>query len=137
MAKWHKDERSDDKSKATHPEQIEQPQQFCSKLPDPFSFEQVSLTEAKDGPKMRLLRSRRYSRLYIKFDEKPQDEVIEQLKEAGWIWGQKDRSWFLQLQQGTEVSTTIEAERIFQYLANQIRESQGLEPVSGIGSAKS
>jgi len=103
-----------------------------NELPDPHSIDQISLSEAKDGAMMRLLRSHRFRQMQIQFDEKPLKDVTLQLKDAGWTWNHHDKTWFLPLGRGTEISKTIDAERLFKQLADQIRESKGLEPVGGL-----
>jgi hypothetical protein len=106
--------------------------QHNSKLPDPHSIDQISLSQAKGGPMMRLLRNHRYKKMQIMFDKRPPKHITLQLQDAGWTYNHHDTTWSKPLGRGTEISTAIESERLFKQLANQIRESQGLDPVGGL-----
>lgn len=52
--------------------------------PDPFPFLSVALTDANDGPRVRLYRSRRFNQMAIGFDEKPPEPVRQRLRDEGY-----------------------------------------------------
>lgn len=103
-----------------------------SKLNDPNVLQTVPITEDNDGPKMRLLRSNRFRQMQIQFDDKPQQEVIELLKDEGFRWNQTDRVWTLAMNPTARGASHAIAERLFQDIASTIREANGLGPVGQV-----
>ena len=113
--------------------------------PNPRALDQISL-EADDqkGLKMRLLRFRHdrgnEQDVWIQFDKNPGKEVTDPIKAAGFRWepraevGDRAGAWIKPLEPGREVRTMLDAERMFKDLGNQIRKSNGLEPVGQMGS---
>lgn len=93
----------------------------------------IALSVAKDGPKMRLLRSNRFQQMQIHFDEKPADQYLEQLRQAGWKWRDEEQVWSKQLEKDTRWRVHAEAEKIFKSIADAIRIDNGLEPTMQIG----
>lgn len=112
-------------------------------LPDPRSVDQISLSEDRDGPRMRLLRSYRLHEVWIQFDENPGKATTDPIKAAGFRWepraevNDKKGAWVKPLEHGREVTAMLDAERLFKAVGNQFREEKGLEPVgkSGHGTA--
>lgn len=96
--------------------------------PDPFDFYSVALTDAKDGPRVRLYRSRRFNQVAVKFDEKPEQPVRERMHNEGYRWREAEGVWTKQLGE-YRVSGQLAAERLVTELANVIRAERGLTPV--------
>jgi hypothetical protein len=109
------------------------------RLPDPRGLDQISLDNERDGEMMRLLRSHRHRDVWIQFDTNPGKAITEQIKAEGFRWepraeaGERNGAWVKPLEQGREVGIMLAAERLFKKLANEIRESKGLEPVGMTG----
>jgi hypothetical protein len=116
---------------------------ISDQLPDPRPVDQISMSDNRDGPKMRLLRSHRNHEVWIQFDENPGKTATDPIKTAGFRWehraevNDKKGAWVMPLGRGHEISSMLNAERLFKTVANQIREAKGLEPVgvSGHGAA--
>jgi hypothetical protein len=102
-------------------------------LPDPHWSDSISLTNAKDGPRIHLGRSRRYRQMLIAFDVKPEGEVggqvLATLRDQGWRYHAKDKAWTVQLERGAEWRTAADAEKLFRDVGNTLREANGLPPV--------
>ena len=115
-----------------------------TQLPNPRSIDRISL-EADDrtGVQMRLLRFRhaRGNRedVWIQFDRNPGKEITTQVQAAGFRWeprarvGDHEGAWVQLLDPGREVRAMLDAERLFKDLGNQIRQTNGLEPVGQVG----
>jgi hypothetical protein len=109
--------------------------------PGPRSEDQISLSDERDGPTMRLLRSHRHSEVLLQFDQKPSLEIIAQIKAEHYRWEPRVESanrhgaWAKKLEGGREVRGMLDAERLFPKLGNEIRQGKGLEPVGGLGAA--
>jgi hypothetical protein len=95
--------------------------------PDPFPFLSVAVTDANDGPRVRLYRSRRYHQMAIGFDEKPPEPVRQRLREEGYKWRETEGVWTMQLGE-YKASGQLAAERLVVDLANAIRAEAGLPP---------
>ncbi len=96
--------------------------------PDPFDFYSVALTDAKDGPRVRLYRSRRFNQVAVEFDEKPEQPVRERMHNEGYRWREAEGVWTKQLGE-FRASGQLAAERLVIELANIIRAERGLAPV--------
>ncbi|MFO0851855.1 MAG: hypothetical protein U0871_25310 [Gemmataceae bacterium] len=95
--------------------------------PDPFPFLSVALTDANDGPRVRLYRSRRFNQMAIGFDEKPPEPVRQRLRDEGYKWREAEGVWTIQLGEH-KASGQLAAERLVVDLANDIRAEAGLPP---------
>ena len=96
--------------------------------PDPFDFYSVALTDAKDGPRVRLYRSRRFNQVAVQFDEKPEQPIRERMHNEGYRWREAEGVWTKQLGE-YRASGQLAAERLVTELANAIRAERGLTPV--------
>jgi hypothetical protein len=117
----------------------EPPAEEHKRPPYPDVREQKGVRISPEGDKLRLLRSDRFKQLQIKADGELPPAVQERLKAEGW----KDRTedegiWTKQLPQpgpdGQEPTPSrrkmvFDAERLFEEIANQIREDRGMPPV--------
>ncbi len=95
--------------------------------PDPRGVMSASLGD--DG-RMQLLRSHQYRQMQIKFDRQPDEKYLAMLAKADW----RDRTeeegiWTRQIPKEESWKTVIDAERLFETIANAIRKDKGLEPV--------
>lgn len=108
-------------------------------LPDPRSVDQISLSEDRDGPKMRLLRSYSHHEVWIQFDKNPGKATTDQIKAAGFRWenraevNDKRGAWVKPLVPGREITSMVDAERFFKAVGNRLREEHGLGPVGMTG----
>jgi hypothetical protein len=99
---------------------------------DPFGMHIIHLSPDPKGPKARLLRSNENQAMLLQFSEKPEPDIIAQLKEAGLRWEPRAHSdfakgaWILNQEPGREWQTHADAERVFQDVVNQIREENGM-----------
>ena len=96
--------------------------------PDPFDFYSVALTDAKDGPRVRLYRSRRFNQVAVQYDEKPEQPIRERMHNEGYRWREAEGVWTKQLGE-FRASGQLAAERLVIELANIIRAERGLAPV--------
>jgi hypothetical protein len=103
--------------------------QSRARVPDPFWFDSVALSDEKDGPRMYLGRSRARREMQMAFDEKPDDATLQALREAGFRWNGSHKVWTLHLERDVEWRGHADAERLFKNIANTIREKNGLEPL--------
>ncbi len=99
--------------------------------PDPFGI----AVDTVAG--VRLFESKRDRQMAIKFgdgrpEDKPSQEVIHMLKEAGYRWDASDRVWVHPVRQESAMSTRIEAERLYQEIRQAIRQEKGIEPAQDI-----
>ena len=95
--------------------------------PDPFSIAGDYLAG------VRLFESRQDHQTAIKFGEgrpedKPSQEVIGKLKEAGFRWNPTDRIWAHPVWPASAMSTRIRAEKLFQEVCQMIRKEKGIDP---------
>ena len=77
-------------------------------MPDPF------LIALDNAAGIHLFENRQRRVMAIKFDEKPNQPVIDMIKEAGFGWNPKDRVWTKPVRGDSAVSTRIDAERLYQ-----------------------
>ncbi len=115
------------------------------KFKDPRSEASVEMTSDRHGPRMRVLRQNRWheehkrpASMWIQFDEKPDDAILDQLRSAGYRFdrralfveedsGREHRgAWIKPLERGREWRVRAEAHELFPKLANQHLESRGL-----------
>ena len=94
--------------------------------PDPFGI----ATDYAAG--VRLMESRQDRQVAIKFGEgrpedKPSQEVIDKLKEAGFRWNPQHKIWAHPVRSDSAVSTRIEAEKLYQEVRQMIRQEKGIE----------
>jgi N12 class adenine-specific DNA methylase len=95
--------------------------------PDPRGIMSASLGD--DG-RVQLLRSHQYRQMQIRFDRQPDEKYLMMLKETGWRdRTQEEGIWTRQIPKEESWKTVIDAERIFEKIANAIRQDKGLEPV--------
>ena len=99
------------------------------KAPDPHGIETVNI----EGYKIQLLRSRQFRQMQLRFGEglpedKPSDAVRGLLKNNGFHWNTKDHVWTYQLKHGQEHQGHLEAERVFEAVAEMVRAEKGAGP---------
>src|SRR5262249_23946125 len=95
-------------------------------IPDPFTIAGDNLAG------VRLYESRKDSQVALQFgdgrsEDKPSQEVIDAVKEAGYRWNMADRIWARPLRHDTR-ATRIEAEQLYQKVRAMIRQEKGIEP---------
>jgi len=81
---------------------------------------------------VRLFESKRDRQMAIKFGEgrpedKPSQEVIDKMKEAGFRWNPADRIWAHPVRSDSAMTTRIDAERLYQEVRQMIRQEKGIE----------
>ena len=94
-------------------------------VPDPFGI----ATDAVAG--VRLFESRQDQQMAIKFgdgspEDKPSQDVIDKMKEAGFKWKPADRIWALPVRAESAVGARIDAEHLFQEVSQMFREEKGI-----------
>src|SRR5579884_3668918 len=94
--------------------------------PDPY---EIALDT---GAGVRLFESKRDRQMAIKFGEgrpedKPSQEVIDKLKEAGYRWQPENRVWAHPVWPASAMTTRINAERVYQEICTMIRQEKGVE----------
>lgn len=89
--------------------------------PDPFEIAADYLAG------VRLFESRRDHQMALKFDEKPNQAVIDKLKEAKYRWNPTDRIWTQPVWPATAMSTRIKAERLYQEICQMVRTDKGID----------
>lgn len=90
-------------------------------IPDPFGI-------ASDfAAGVKLFESRQDRVMAIKFDEKPNQEVIDKVKNAGYRWNPNDKVWVHPVRFESARATRIEAERLYQEVRQMIRRDKGIE----------
>jgi hypothetical protein len=105
--------------------------------PNPFPEYLVALTDAPDGPTIRLWRevqSRDTHYAAIEFPTKPGDGVRQQLKDAGFSWSQADGVWKLYLREPRGVEHR-RAQEVFESVANELRAENGCPPLTAAGQS--
>ncbi len=95
--------------------------------PDPFSIAGDYLAG------VRLFESKQDRQVAIKFGEgrpedKPSQEVIGKLKEAGFRWNPTDRIWAHPVWPASAMSTRIRAEKVYQDVCQMMREEKNIAP---------
>lgn len=109
--------------------QSEQPPSFVERLgerrsriaiPDPFGI-------ASDfAAGVKLFENRQDRVMAIKFDEKPNQEVIDRLKDSGYRWNPNDKVWVHPVHFESARTTRIEAERLYQEVRQMVRHDKGI-----------
>jgi hypothetical protein len=99
--------------------------------PDPFEI----AVDAAAG--VRLFESKRDRQVAIKFGEgrledKPSQAVIDKMKESGFRWNRTDKIWARPLTPESSMSTSIEAERLYQEIRGMIRQEKGIATEQGV-----
>jgi hypothetical protein len=94
-------------------------------VPDPFCI------ATDKGAGVRLFESRQDHQMAIMFGEgrledKPSQEVIGKLKDAGYRWNPADKIWARPVRAGFAMSTRIEAERLFRDVCSMVRQEKGI-----------
>ena len=89
--------------------------------PDPFGI----TTDYLAG--VRLFESKQDRQMAIKFEDKPNQTVIDTMKEAGYRWNPSDRIWAHPVRPESARSTRIEAERLYEQVRKMIRLDKGIE----------
>lgn len=102
---------------------VGQKQQY--NIPDPFCI----ATDVQLG--VRLLESRQDRQVAIKFGEgqpedKPSQDIIATLKDAGFRWNPYDKIWAHPVRANDAMSIRIEAERLYQDVCKMIRQEKGI-----------
>lgn len=93
--------------------------------PDPFGI----ATDNQAG--VRLFESRKDRQMAIMFGEgraedKPSQEVIDTMKEAGYRWTPSQRVWTHPVRYETARTTRIEAEQLYDRVRQMIRDEKGI-----------
>ncbi|HZU35180.1 MAG TPA: hypothetical protein VFA18_04705, partial [Gemmataceae bacterium] len=60
-------------------------------------------------------------------EDKPSQEVIDKLKEAGYRWQPENRVWAHPVWPASAMTTRINAERVYQEICTMIRQEKGVE----------
>ena len=89
--------------------------------PDPFKIAGDYLAGVS------LFESRQDRQMAIKFDDKPGQEIIDKVKEAGYRWDPADRVWATPVREESAMSTRIDAERLYQDVRQMTRQDKGIE----------
>ncbi len=81
---------------------------------------------------VRLFESKQDRQMALKFGEgrlqdKPNQEVIDTLKEAGYRWNPLDRIWTHPVRPDSAMTTRIEAERLYQEVRQMVRQQKGID----------
>src|ERR1700674_4127172 len=81
---------------------------------------------------VRLFESKQDRQMAIKFGEgrpedKPSQEVIDKMKEAGFRWNPTDRIWAHPVEADSAIRTRIEAGRLYEEVRLMIRREKGIE----------
>jgi hypothetical protein len=90
-------------------------------MPDPF------LIAMDNAAGVRLFENRQRRVMAIKFDEKPNQHVIDMIKEAGFGWNPTDLVWTKPVRGDSAMSTRIDAERLYQEIRRMIRHDKGTD----------
>lgn len=92
-----------------------------SRIPDPFGI-------ASDyAAGVHLFENRQDRLMVIKFDEKPNPDVLNHLKDSGFRWNPRDKVWVTPIRPDSARAIRIEAERAYQTVSSMIREEKGIE----------
>jgi len=90
--------------------------------PDPFGIAKDNLAG------VRLFESKQDRQMAIKFEDKPNQAVIDLVKEAGYRWNPADRIWTHPVRPDSAMTTRIDAEKLYQEVRQMIRQEKGIEP---------
>jgi hypothetical protein len=90
-------------------------------IPDPF------LIAVDNAAGVRLFENRQARVMAIKFDEKPDQPVIDMIKEAGFRWNPTDRVWTHRVREDSAMASRIDAERLYQEVRQMIRHDKGTD----------
>jgi hypothetical protein len=90
--------------------------------PDPFGIAKDNLAG------VRLFESKQDRQMAIKFEDKPNQAVIDRVKEAGYRWNPADRIWTHPVRPDSAMTTRIDAEKLYQEVRQMIRQEKGIEP---------
>jgi hypothetical protein len=96
-------------------------------IPDPFGIAGDYLAG------VRLFESKRDRQVAIQFGEgrpedKPSQEVIGRLKEAGYRWNPADKIWTYPIEPASAMGTRINAEKLFKEVSQMIRKEKNIAP---------
>lgn len=92
-----------------------------NRIPDPFGI-------ASDyAAGVHLFENRQDRLMVIKFDEKPNPEVLNHLKDSGFRWNPRDKVWVSPIRTDNARAIRIEAERTYQAVSSMIRQEKGIE----------
>ncbi len=110
--------------KPSFAERVGQRQRFSA--PDPYLIAIDTLAG------VRLFESKQDRQMALKFGEgrlqdKPNQEVIDTLKEAGYRWNPLDKIWVHPLRPDSAMTTRIEAERLYQEVRQMVRQQKGID----------
>src|SRR5262245_33006435 len=80
----------------------------------------------------RLFESKQDRQMAIKFgdgsrEQKPSDEVLTKVKQAGYHWNNDHRVWTHPVRPESAVTTRINAERLYQEVREMIRQEKGID----------
>ena len=110
------------------------------RFPDVREMKSVNLGPDRDSPRLRLLRNYRFNQMQIRSDEELPAKYHEPLKAEGWTERPDEGIWTKQLprrsnnENGEEPQpawpTVLDAERLFQDIADAIRADKGLPPLA-------
>ena len=67
-----------------------------------------------------------------RFDAKPNQAVIDKVKEAGYRWNPSDRIWVHPVRAESAMGTRIDAEKLYQEVRQMIRQEKGIEATKDI-----
>jgi hypothetical protein len=105
-------------------ERVGQRKRFSA--PDPY----LIAIDALAG--VRLFESKQDRQMALKFGEghledKPNQEIIDTLKEAGYRWNPLDKIWVHPIRSDSAMATRIEAERLYQEVRQMVRQQKGID----------
>jgi hypothetical protein len=103
-------------------------------IADPFQIRSDRLAG------IRLFESRRHNDfrgMVIQFGEgkpedKPSQEVIDKVKQAGFRWNSQEKVWQRPMQFGNAPIVRLDADRLFNELSKAIRQERGVEPATEV-----
>ena len=96
-------------------------------VPDPFGIAKDNLAG------VRLFESKRYGEMAIRFEDKPNQAVIDRMKEAGYRWKPVDRIWAHPVYPESAMTTRVDAEKLYQEVRLMIRAERGIATEKGEG----
>jgi hypothetical protein len=88
-------------------------------IPDPFGADKDALAGVER------LRSHRFRQFWLRFAEKPPEEVIAKLKEHKYRWAPKDQAWVKPFKHEESYAAALESERLYEEVRQMLRESKG------------
>jgi len=99
----------------------------------PHAFQSIALSDANDGPMMRLLRSNQFQQMQMQFDEKPDEKYRQMLTQQGWKWRGEEKVWSKQLDKDNRWRVHADAEKLFNEIGSAIRADKGLSAILEYG----